>query len=182
MEGFPNLVPIWVISRARWEDHMVWRLVLKISYRNSHSALSECIISCTVVASQSSKASLSLVRLNHIRIAHPHTCKHRLSPLLWKKRKKKKRLRHRHHFLSASARHSALNNTNSTCETSLPKKEQFECPTTFFLTAVRCFSLMSFLKKEHDLWVGHLHLLAVFQYLPAERSPSLWQNGKRHHT
>lgn len=56
--------------------------------------------SSTVVGCWSSKASLSLVTLNYIKIAHPHThaSRRRHTVPSCKKKKEKKRLRHHHHF------------------------------------------------------------------------------------
>lgn len=63
--------------------------------------------------------------------------------------KKKKRRRHHHHFLSASVWHSALNNTSRLWNRFAKEKLVLVSPKPlFFMTAVRCFPLMSFLKKH----------------------------------
>lgn len=143
------------------------------------------------MGSWSSKASLSLVRLNYIRIAH--TCKLQTHyAFLQKKTRKKKPITTIFLFFwSASVWHSEpqiilITLVKPVCQ----RKPDFSwSPTTQPLSSwlqSDVFLWCPFLKKKkkkkaHDLCVGHLHLLAVFQYLPAKRSPSLWQNGKRHH-
>lgn len=125
---------------------MVRRLVLILHKLPYHPF--KMYYSSNVVGSWSSKASLSLVRINYIKIAHRLIRTETHSPVL-QKNKRKKTSYITTIFLSASVWHSALNNTYNPCVANLPKKTVFtQSPTTFFMTAFRCFSLMSFLKKN----------------------------------
>lgn len=132
------------------------------------------------MGSWSSKASLSLVRLNYIKIAHPHTCKHRHTvPSCIKEKKTQASTQifceHLSGFQPQIIHHTPTAGLpKKNCFYSVPNHCLHDCSQMFFSDVL--------FKEAHDLCVGHLHLLAVPQYLPAKRSPSLWQNGKRYHT